>query len=106
MSARYQRDREMATDALLLLGIAVLGRVRGLLLVGVAALAIARAPGKVAAGRPSWVAALHPLQHVPGLLLPLAVSRRLLDDLAGRSRRLSSWCYCNVCLGDATFKSK
>lgn len=90
MSARYQRDREMATDALLLLGIAVLGRVRGLLLVGVAALAIARAAGKVAAGRPSWVAALHPLQHVPGLLLPLAVSRRLLDDLASRSRRLSS----------------
>ena len=69
----------MATDALLLLGIAVPGRVRGLLLVGVAALAIARAAGKVA--RPSWIAALHPLQHVPGLLLPLAVSRRLLDDL-------------------------
>jgi hypothetical protein len=33
ISARCQRDREMATDALLLLGIAVLGRVRGLLLV-------------------------------------------------------------------------
>ena len=51
----------------------------GLLLVREAALAVARAAGKVAAGRPSQVAALHPLQSVRGLLL-LAVTWRLLDE--------------------------